>query len=130
MKTNIEKLAKNLYGKRVGEALYAIGGNAEEGWDLAVTGIYQLLNGNIVAYNGYKPFSVKVTNWHNGGYNPPVARGRAAKKCRRNERIDQMCGVWWDKKTKFKKFGKTRRLARRMYPSTKQQEKFDEYLPF
>ena len=130
MKTNIEHICKNLYGKRIGEALYAIGGSAEEGWDTDVTGIYQLLNGNIIAYNGFRPFSVKDTDWSRGGYNPPIARGRAAKKCRRNERIDKMCGTWWNGPTKLKKLGKNRSLARRMAPNAKQLADFEAYLPF
>ena len=56
-------------------------------------------------------------------------RAKNSKKDYRKIRIDNMTGIFWDRKG-FKKLGKSRFLRRRMYPNKKQMAEYDSYLPF
>ena len=64
------------------------------------------------------------------GYEEGTITSKLKKKDYRNERVDSMCGVYWDFPTGLKKIGKTRRLRRRMWPNKTQWKEYNSYLPF
>ncbi len=55
---------------------------------------------------------------------------KASKKSRRAERINNICGTHYDPITGIKKFGKNRRLSRRMLPNPNQLAEYEQFLPF
>lgn len=126
MKTNLI-IDNGRYLKPIGEAVcvgaYGAGDDIDE---LLGDGYVDIFTGELFGKFGVNYVHATPTwcqTWK-------VDSRRCTKKDRRVARVDDICGIHWNKETGLKEYGKNRKLRRRMIPSPSQVKEFEDYLPF